>query len=115
MTEVTTPAPVEKPVSRRCLCCRLPAEVREELVERARLRGWQTYAQIAENLSAQGFRLSEAAVRRHLRHVDASRYFEGAEGADPQDVATPFDPLVNAPVLDDRLVVEVLARSLVGR
>jgi len=47
--------------------------------------------------------------------VDASRYFEGAEGADPQDVATPFDPLVNAPVLDDRLVVEVLARSLVGR
>ena len=115
MTEATNPAPVAKPVSRRCLCCRLPADVREELVERARLRGWATYAQIAENLSAEGFRLSEAAVRRHLRHVDPARFFEPAEGAEPQDVATPFDALVNAPVLDDRTVVEVLARSLVER
>ena len=29
ITEATNPAPVAKPVSRRCLCCRLPEAVRE--------------------------------------------------------------------------------------
>ena len=64
-----------------------------------------------------GFNLSDSAVRRHFRHVPRDRYFEAAEteNDNSQDVTTPFDPLVNAQVLDDRLVVEVMARSLVER
>ena len=56
-------------------------------------------------------------MRRHFRHVPRDRYFEAAEteNDNSQDVTTPFDALVNAQVLDDRLVVEVMARSLVER
>ena len=56
-------------------------------------------------------------MRRHLRHVEPNSQFDAAEpeDRDQENVSTPFDALVNAQVLDDRLVVEVMARSLVER
>src|SRR5207244_13462910 len=116
VTEIVNPVPTTKVESRRCLACRLPPDLREE-IERDRIRGCATFAQLVKKLSSKGFNLSDSAVRRHFRHVPRDRYFEAAttDDGDPQDVATPFDPLVNAQVLDDRLVVEVMARSLVER
>ena len=116
MTEIVNSVPAVKVESRRCLACRLPPDLQEE-IERDRIRGWATFAQLVEKLSSKGFTLSDSAVRRHFRHVPRDRYFEAAEteNDNSQDVTTPFDALVNAQVLDDRLVVEVMARSLVER
>src|SRR5436189_344120 len=116
MSEIANPIPAPKSQSRRCLGCRLPPDLQEEIA-RDRFRGWATFAQLVEKLSSKGFKLSDSAVRRHFRHVPRDRYFEAAEteNDDSQDVTTPFDALVNAQVLDDRLVVEVMARSLVER
>src|SRR2546425_13098742 len=110
MTEIINPVPAANVPSRRCLACRLPRELREE-IERDRIRGWATFAQLVEKLSSKGFTLSDSAVRRHFRHVPRDRYFEvgEGEGRNAEDVSTPFDALVNAQVLDDRLVVEVMA------
>src|SRR5207245_10184377 len=71
----------------------------------------------AAALSDKGFKLSEASVRRHLRHVEPNSQIDAAEteDRDQENVSTPFDALVNAQVLDDRLVVEVMARSLAER
>jgi len=81
MTEIANPIATEKPASRRCLACRLPPDLREE-VERDRIRGWATFAQLVEKLSSKGFTLSDSAVRRHFRHVPRDRYFEVGEGED---------------------------------
>src|SRR5438093_12423804 len=116
VTEIANSVPAIKVESRRCLACRLPPDLQEEIA-RDRFRGWATFAQLVEKLSSKGFTLSDSAVRRHFRHVPRDRYFEAAEPADgnQENVSTPFDALVNAQVLDDRLVVEVMARSLVER
>lgn len=103
--------------SRRCLVCRLPAELRDE-VERDRLRHWKTYDVLAQELASKGFTLSPASLRRHFgRHVDPNSEFDAAQPQDrrQENVSTPFDSLVRAEVLDDREVVEVMARSLVER
>ena len=116
MTEIANSVPAIKVESRRCLGCRLPQELQEEIA-RDRFRGWATFAHLVQKLSDKGFKLSEASVRRHLRHVEPNSQFAAAEPEDrsQENVSTPFDGLVNAQVLDDRLVVEVMARSLVER
>jgi len=116
MSEIANPISAPKIQSRRCLGCRLPQELQEEIA-RDRFRGWATFAHLVQKLSDKGFKLSEASVRRHLRHVEPNSQFDAAEpeDRDQENVTTPFDPLVNAQVLDDRLVVEVMARSLVER
>src|SRR6266404_3007728 len=116
VTEIVNPVPTTKVESPRCLACRLPEELRQE-IERDRIRGWATFAQLVEKLSSKGFNLSDSAVRRHFRHVPLDRYFEAAEteNDNSQDVTTPFDPLVNAQVLDDRQVVGGMARSPLER
>jgi hypothetical protein len=117
-TEIVNAERGAKPVSRRCLVCRLPADLREE-VERDRLRHWKTYDRLAQELrSEHQYVLSPASLRRHFgRHVDPNSQFDAAatEDRSQENVSTPFDPLINAPVLDDRLVVEVLARALIER
>src|SRR3989442_12106289 len=116
MSEIASRIPAPKIQSRRCLGCRLPQEVQEEIA-RDRFRGWATFAHLVQKLSAKGFKLSEASVRRHLRHVEPNSQFAAAEPEDrsQENVSTPFDGLVNAQVLEDRLVVEVMARALVER
>ena len=103
MSEIANPISAPKIQSRRCLGCRLPQELQEEIA-RDRFRGWATFAHLVQKLSSKGFNLSDSAVRRHFRHVPRDRYFEAAEteNDNSQDVTTPFDALVNAQVLDDR-------------
>src|SRR5437773_1986605 len=116
MSEIANPISAPKIQSRRCLACRLPSDLREH-VERDRIRHWKTFDSLAQELGSKGFTLSPASLRRHFRHVEPNSQFDAAEteNSESQDVATPFDSLVNAQVLDDRQVVEVLARSLVER
>src|SRR5207249_5076160 len=77
MSEIINPVPAANVQSRRCLACRLPPDLQEE-IERDRIRGWATFAQLVEKLSSKGFTLSDSAVRRHFRHVERDRYFDGA-------------------------------------
>ena len=117
MSAITNSLGAAKVQSRRCLACRLPVELREG-IERDRLRHWKTFDGLAQELGSKGFALSPASLRRHFgRHVDPNSQFGTGETDDreQENVSTPFDSLVNAPVLDDREVVEVMARSLVER
>ena len=116
MSEIANPISAPKIQSRRCLACRLPRELREG-IERDRIRHWKTFDSLAQELGSKGFPLSPASLRRHFRHVEPNSQFDAAEPEDrnQENVSTPFDALVNAQVLDDRLVVEVMARSLVER
>src|SRR5439155_21689437 len=101
MSEIANPIPAPKIQSRRCLGCRLPQELQEEIA-RDRFRGWAAFAHLVQKLSNKGFTLSEASVRRHFRHVPRDRYFEvgEGEGRNAEDVSTPFDALVGKAVDD---------------
>jgi hypothetical protein len=117
MSEIVTSVPAPKIQSRRCLACRLPAELREE-IERDRLRGWSTFAEITEKLRSRGFTLSDSAVRRHFGHVDRDSYFQplpADSGGDAEPISTPFDGLVNAEWLSEKNVAETLVRAVVQR
>src|SRR3989442_1179885 len=99
MTAIVNPISNHKVLSRRCLGCRLPDGLREQ-IERDRIRGWATFQQLSQKLAPLGFQLSESAIRRHFRHVDRDRYFEEVESA-PKAAAlaptpTPFDDLITA-------------------
>src|SRR5437870_3622392 len=115
MTEIANPIATEKPASRRCLACRLPEALREE-IERDRIRGWSTYAQLVEKLSSKGFNLSDSAVRRHFRHAERDRYFDGGEGQDGggEAVSTPLDGLLEG-AISEEAVCEALVRVLLER
>src|SRR5207249_12266781 len=101
--------------SRRCLACRLPQELQEEIA-RDRILGWATFAQLVEKLSSKGFKLSDSAVRRHFRHVERDRYFDGGEGQDGggEAVSTPLDGLLEG-AISEEAVCEALVRVLLER
>ena len=115
MSEIANPVPAANVQSRRCLACRLPPDLREE-IERDRIRGWATFAQLVEKLSSKGFRLSDSAVRRHFRHVERDRYFGGGEGEDGggEAVSTPLDGLLEG-AISEEAVCEALVRVLLER
>src|SRR5438094_9125885 len=114
MTEIANPVPTANVQSRRCLACRLPPDLREE-IERDRIRGWATFAQLVKKLSSKGFNLSDSAVRRHFRHVPRDRYFEVGEGEDGggEAVSTPLDALLEG-AISEEAVCEALVRVLLG-
>src|SRR3989454_1015687 len=115
MAEIANSVPVRKVESRRCLACRLPEELRQE-IERDRIRGWATFAQLVKKLSSKGFTLSDSAVRRHFRHVERDRYFEVGEGEDGggEAVSTPLDSLLEG-AISEEAVCEALVRVLLER
>ena len=115
MSEIANPIPAANVQSRRCLACRLPPDLREE-VALDRIRGWATFAQLVEKLSSKGFKLSEASVRRHFRHVERDRYFDGGEGQDGggEAVSTPLDGLLEG-AISEEAVCEALVRVLLER
>ena len=118
MTEISNSTSVPKAESRRCLACRLPDDLRDEIA-RDRIRGWATFAALAGKLAGRGFQLSESAIRRHFRHVDRDRYFERAESetnaADLATTPTPFDSLLTAEAVSDRAICETMVRALLER
>src|SRR5713101_2360264 len=99
MSEIANPIPAPKIQSRRCLGCRLPQELQEEIA-RDRFQGWETFAKLVKKISNKGFTLSEASVRRHFRHVPRDRYFEVGEGQDGggEAVSTPLDGLLEGAI-----------------
>src|SRR3989442_16041316 len=93
MTEISNSTSVPKAESRRCLACRLPDDLRDEIA-RDRIREWATFAALAGELAGRGFQLSESAIRRPFRHGERGRYFERAEGeTDAAHLATTPPPL----------------------
>src|SRR5438876_1351875 len=115
VTEIANSVPAIKVESRRCLACRLPEELQEEIA-RDRFRGWATFAQLVKKLSSKGFKLSDSAVRRHFRHVERDRYFDGGEGQDGggEAVSTPLDGLLEG-AISEEAVCEALVRVLLER
>src|SRR5437773_1451615 len=115
MSEIANPISAPKLQSRRCLACRLPPDLQEE-IERDRIRGWATFAQLVKKLSSKGFTLSDSAVRRHFRHVPRDRYFEVGEGEDGggEAVSTPLDGLLEG-AISEEAVCEALVRVLLER
>src|SRR3989442_15845470 len=93
MTEISNSTSVPKAESRRCLACRLPDDLRDEIA-RDRIREWATFAALAGKLAGRGLQPSETAIRAPFRHCYRGRYFERAasetKGAHPP---TPPPPL----------------------
>src|SRR3989442_10762750 len=115
MSEIANPVPAANVQSRRCLACRLPEALQEEIA-RDRFRGWATFAHLVQKLSDKGFNLSDSAVRRHFRHVPRDRYFDGGEGQDGggEAVSTPLDSLLEG-AISEEAVCEALVRVLLER
>jgi hypothetical protein len=97
----------------RCGVCKLPSATLAE-VERERFAWGASYDALAEKLRSSGHTTSTSALRRHFRSHARALPDDGpnAPGSPAgEDITTPFDTLVGAPV-DDRRVAEAVVQVL---